>query len=266
MGLFVGDFYSKSLQMTTQIKVIFPDVSNDVTPVRDGEPDVLYLLHGLGANSGEWTRFSKIEYYAKKYNFIVIMPEVQRSFYCDAAYGPKFFTYVADELPAICSRWFRLTGRREKTFIAGESMGGYGAVKVGLRRPERFAAIASLSGVLDYKHLARQVMDGNWPDMSPRELQAIHGPSGLPGTEDDVLTLVREMASKPERPGLIQLCGTEDFLYDDNQTFRRTAEEAGYGHIYREGPGDHEWPYWDKAVQHAFQFFCALSLDDTPIY
>lgn len=80
MGLFTGNFYSKNLRMTTQINVIFPDVSNDVTPLYEGTPKVLYLLHGLSGNSAEWTRFSKIEYYAKKYNFIIIMPEVQRSF------------------------------------------------------------------------------------------------------------------------------------------------------------------------------------------
>ena len=76
MGLFTGNFYSKNLRMTTQINVIFPDVSNDVTPLYEGTPKVLYLLHGLSGNSDEWTRFSKIEYYAKKYNFIIIMPEV----------------------------------------------------------------------------------------------------------------------------------------------------------------------------------------------
>lgn len=74
MGLFTGNFYSKNLRMTTQINVIFPDVSNDVTPLYEGTPKVLYLLHGLSGNSDEWTRFSKIEYYAKKYNFIIIMP------------------------------------------------------------------------------------------------------------------------------------------------------------------------------------------------
>ena len=68
MGLFTGNFYSKNLRMTTQINVIFPDVSNDVTPLYEGTPKVLYLLHGLSGNSDEWTRFSKIEYYEKKYN------------------------------------------------------------------------------------------------------------------------------------------------------------------------------------------------------
>lgn len=266
MGRFEGDFYSEQLGFTTRLNVIFPETSNDVTPVRFGEPKVLYLLHGLAGSSGEWTRFSKIEYYAKKYNFIMIMPEVQRSFYCDVPGGPAYFTYVTEELPAICTRWFRLDSARENTYIAGESMGGYGAFKAALRHPERYAAAASLSGVLDYHELARQVMVGTWPDMRPEELQAIHGPSGLPGEEDDLLTLVERAVACPHRAATIQLCGTEDFLYEGNQRFRRTAEGAGYALTYREAPGDHEWPYWDKAIQYALQFFCGLDLETTPIY
>lgn len=266
MGLFSGDFYSESLRMTTHLHVIFPEMSNDVTPVIGGEPRVLYLLHGLAANSGEWTRFSKIEYYAKKYNFIIVMPEVQRSFYSDARFGPRYFAYVSEELPEICARWFRMNTARENTFIAGESMGGYGAARVGLSCPERFGGIACLSGVLDFPSFARRVMAGQWPDMGPEELQGLFGPEGIPGEQCDVIRLVREEAKDPNRPKLIQLCGTEDFLYGDNQTFRRAAEEAGYGHTYREGPGDHEWPYWDKAIQYAFQFFCGLDPETTPLY
>lgn len=266
MGLFTGDFYSESLAMTTQLRVIFPELSNDVTPVFGGEPMVLYLLHGLSANSGEWTRFSKIEYYAKKYNFIIVMPEVQRSFYCDSISGPRYFTYIADELPKICEKWFRFDSSRKNTFIAGESMGGYGAVKVGLRRPERFSGIASLSGVLNYPRLARQVMSGQWPDLLPQELRALHGAAGLPSGDEDVISLVCQQAGNPQRPRLIQLCGTSDFLYEDNQTFRRAAEKAGYGHMYLEAPGDHEWPYWDKAIQYAFQFFRNMDMKTTPIY
>ena len=266
MGIFSGNFYSESLMQTCRIQVIFPDVSNDVTPVITGTPRVLYLLHGLGGNCEEWTRFSKIEYYAKKYNFIIIMPEVQRSFYCDTACGPKYYTFIADELPAICSRWFRLDTTRENTFIAGESMGGYGALKVALRRPDRFSAAASLSGALDYSALCCKVLSGEWTDFLPQELRGIHGNVGLPEKKDDLLDLVRHAANSSRKPRIIQLCGTEDFLYEDNQTFRNAAETAGYGITYLEGPGDHEWPYWDKAIQHAFQFFCGLDLHTTPIY
>lgn len=217
MGLFTGNFYSKNLRMTTQINVIFPDVSNDVTPLYEGTPKVLYLLHGLSGNSDEWTRFSKIEYYAKKYNFIIIMPEVQRSFYTTGKVGIDYFHYVADELPAICGKWFHLDQRRENTFIAGESMGGYGAVKIALNRPGRYEAVASLSGVLDYVGFTEMVLAGNWEDMSPQEIQSFHGEAGKPEEWENPLFLVEKLAKDENRPRLIQFCGTEDFLYENNQ-------------------------------------------------
>ncbi|CDA15447.1 S-formylglutathione hydrolase yeiG [uncultured Clostridium sp.] len=266
MGLFTGNFYSKNLRMTTRINVIFPDVSNDVTPLYEGTPKVLYLLHGLSGNSDEWTRFSKIEYYAKKYNFIIIMPEVQRSFYTTGKVGIDYFHYVADELPAICGKWFHLDQRRENTFIAGESMGGYGAVKIALNRPEKYEAVASLSGVLDYVGFTEMVLAGNWEDMSPQEIQSFHGEAGKPEEWENPLFLVEKLAKDENRPRLIQFCGTEDFLYENNQKFRKVAESNGYGHVYMEGPGDHEWPYWDKMIQRAIQFFLNLDLQTTKLY
>ena len=86
------------------------------------------------------------------------MPEVQRSFYTTGKVGIDYFHYVADELPAICGKWFHLDQRRENTFIAGESMGGYGAVKIALNRPGRYEAVASLSGVLDYVGFTEMVL------------------------------------------------------------------------------------------------------------
>lgn len=266
MGLFQGNFYAHSLKLTTRLQIILPEPSNDVTPIFSGTPKVLYLLHGLGGNCEEWTRFSKIEYYAKKYNFIIIMPEVQRSFYCDTAYGHNYFTYVADELPSICARWFRINSARENTFIAGESMGGYGAVKVGLSRPRRYCAIASLSGVLDDVSMCQKIACGEWSEMAYQELEEIFGPGKLPNGSNGLLELLRRTAQDPCRPKLLQLCGTEDFLYEENQAFRNTAEQAGYGHTYVEAPGGHEWPYWDKAIQRAFQFFCGSDLEQTQLY
>lgn len=100
-----------------------------------------------------------------------------------------------------------------------------------------FSGIASLSGVLNYPRLARQVMSGQWPDLLPQELRALHGAAGLPSGDEDVISLACQQAGNPQRPRLIQLCGTSDFLYEDNQAFRRAAEAAGYGHMYLEAPG-----------------------------
>ena len=259
MGCFKGDFYSSALKMNTGINVIFPERSNDVDPLFEGEPRVLYLLHGLSGNEDEWVRFSKIEYYAKKYNFVIIMPRADRSFYSNTRYQIAYYDYVAVELPEICQRWFRISRDRKDTFIAGESMGGYGAVKIGLSRPEKFAGIASLSGVLDFESFSKMIRENRWEDMRSEELDCLDA-------YDTPIELGVRMAHRADRPKLIQLCGTEDFLYEDNQKFRKCLEEAGYGHTYREGPGDHEWPYWDKAIQYAFMFFCDLDPEQMRIY
>ena len=245
--------------MNTGINIIFPEQSNDVDPLFEDEPKVLYLLHGLSGNEDEWTRFSKIEYYAKKYNFIIIMPRVDRSFYCNTKYRLDYFDYIADELPEIMARWFRINTDRDSTFISGESMGGYGAVKIGLSRPDKYAGIGALSGVLDYDSFARMIRSNEWPDMTSEELDVLYD-------EDTPMKLAEKAVKLKQKPKLIQLCGAEDFLYENNQVFRKHLEKIGYEHVYREGPGEHAWPYWDKAVQYVFMFFRDLDLDNTTIY
>ena len=245
--------------MNTGVNIIFPERSNDVDPLFEDRPKVLYLLHGLSGNEDEWTRFSKIEYYGKKYNFIIIMPRVDRSFYCNTRYRINYFDYIADELPEIMSRWLRIDNDRDNTFIAGESMGGYGAVKIGLSRPERYAGIGALSGVLDYDAFAKMIVSDQWPDMAPEEIDALYD-------DDTPMKLAEKAVKLKTKPKLIQLCGTEDFLYENNQNFRKHLQKIGYEHTYREGPGEHAWPYWDKAVQYVFMFFRDLDPDKTTLY
>ena len=187
------------------------------------------------------------------------MPRVDRSFYCNTTYKLNYFDYLADELPQIIGKWFRINTARENTFISGESMGGYGAVKIGLSRPEKYAGIGALSGVLDYESFAKMIREQSWPDMEKEELDDLYD-------QDSPIKLAEKAVSLKQKPKLIQLCGTEDFLYENNRTFRRHLEKIGYEHTYREGPGEHAWPYWDKAVQYVFMFFRELDPDNTLIY
>lgn len=109
----------------------------------------LYLLHGLSDNHTAWERRSSVERYAMNAGIALIMPNVDRSFYTDMKYGRNFYTYVSEELVDYTRKVFRLSKKREDTFIAGLSMGGYGAFKIALRNSDTFSAAASLSGVLD---------------------------------------------------------------------------------------------------------------------
>lgn len=266
MGLFKGEFFSNSLHMTTSVNVIFPEESNDVTPVISDSLRVVYLLHGLGSNCNEWLRFSKIEYYAKKYNFIVIMPGVGRTFYSNMEYGLNYFDYISQELPEICKKWFNIPTKKELTFIAGESMGGYGAMKIALTHLDHFAAVATLSGVLDYKAMAQRILSGESGEVTAEELYAIHGQTKLPKDEEDLFFLLNKSSSEKVKPRVIQLCGTEDFLYMDNKKFKEEIEKLDFDYHYMEWRGDHEWPFWDVAIQKALQFFLKLDVEKTPIY
>lgn len=130
MALFAGSLYAESLGMNTGVTVSLPGERRD----RTGDMPVLYLLHGLSDDHTSWVRRTDIDRYAEEWGVAVIMPEVQRSFYCDMTNGPRYFTYIVDELPALCQRLFRVSARREDNFVAGLSMGGYGAMKAALSR------------------------------------------------------------------------------------------------------------------------------------
>lgn len=241
MAQFEGTVYSASLGMMTGIAVSLPAEGREQT---DGLP-VLYLLHGLGDNHSCWLRRTAVDRYAEEYGIAVVMPEVQRSFYCDMAHGPAYFTYIADELPQICRRLFRLSAKREDTFIAGNSMGGYGALKAALSRPQRFAAAASFSGHVDMR--GRVILDA-------AEGYAIHG--GQLQDKDDLFRLAEQAALHPDGcPRLYMACGLSDFLYEDNQKFRRHLQELDLPLSYEEWEGGHTWDFWDTAVPKALRFF-----------
>ncbi len=209
----------------------------------------VYLLHGLSDNHTAWERRSSVERYAQNSHVALIMPNVDRSFYTDMKFGRNFYTFVTQELVDYTRKVFRLSKKRDDTFVAGLSMGGYGAFKIALRESETFSAAASLSGVLDISSHAKPTGDRK----SDAYLAFGEGDT-LEGTDESVITLVKNF-SGTHKPRLYQACGTEDFLYNDNKKFREVIADKGFEHVYEEGPGAHEWNFWDKYIERAIKFF-----------
>lgn len=232
------DFFSESLGMGTSMTVLLPE--------RITEPPVLYLLHALGDDDTAPTRRTGIERYADEQGLAVVMPQVHRSFYTDEAQGNRYWTFLSGELPALVERFFRLSRRREDTYVAGFSMGGYGAFKWALRQPQRFAAAASLSGVLDIPGLVRE----GRPD-DPRFFQRIFGEAPVSGTPDDVLSFLDGSADLPR---LYACCGTEDFNYHDNLKFREACRANGVDLVSEFGQGGHDWAYWDTSIRRVLMW------------
>jgi putative tributyrin esterase len=239
------DFFSDVLGLSTSMTVLLPQQTTSQIGLAGraaDEPPALYLLHGLSDDDTIWLRRTSIERYAAPLGLAVVMPQVHRSFYTDEAHGNRYWTFLSEELPVIVHSFFRLSRRREDTFVAGLSMGGYGAMRWALRDPGRFGAAASLSGALD---LAGR-RDGGHLDAGVADL--VFGDRPVAGSDDDLLTLVRQ-ADSASLPALYVGCGTEDFLYDDNVRFTRVCDEQGVATSVHFGPGEHDWAYWDTSIQ-----------------
>lgn len=245
MALIQCELFSNSLGMHTSISVIIPEKFRDT--IREGGFPVLYLLHGLSDDSTAWCRNTSIERYAEARGIIVVMPWAGKSFYTDMKFGDKVFTYISEELPKFCEKIFPISSKREDKFVAGLSMGGYGAFKLALSRPESYAAAASLSGALDIAHLMNRENVNICNDVP----DSIYGENVFPlPDQDDLFVLIDNLVkSKVTLPKLFMICGTEDFLYEDNLRFAKHIEKLSVDAKIRWEPGTHEWGFWDKYIQ-----------------
>jgi putative tributyrin esterase len=242
------DFFSDSLSLSTSMTVLLPQRTTTqigmTGATTDGPPPVLYLLHGLSDDDTIWLRRTSIERYVAPLGLAVVMPQVHRSFYSDEHYGGAYWTFLSEELPHLVGSWFAVSQRREDTFVAGLSMGGYGALKWALRQPERFAAAASLSGAVDVAGLRT----GRVRPEDPRLFDRVFGDRSAAAGPDDLRWLL-DQADPAALPGLYLCCGTEDELIDDNRAFADRASGAGIAITSDFGPGAHDWAYWDTTIQ-----------------
>lgn len=219
----------------------------------------LFLFHGLSDDYSIWCRRTSIERYVEAFRVAVIMPDGGRSFYTDARNGFPYWSFISDELPQIAENMFPISLRREDCFAAGLSMGGYGALKLGLRCPERFAAVAGLSPVVDIESRFNSPDSASWLP----ELRNIFGsPEAAAASDDDLFTLAEKAKkSGPPLPRMLSICGSEDFMIDDNRKFNSTMKllHPDKFHCY-EYPGSHNWAFWDQHIQQALKFFFADQL------
>ena len=254
------NFFSETLGMLSSMYVLLPGrLRADMHQKRRKKLRTLYLLHGHSDDHTAWQRFTSIERYAEGLNLVVVMPAVHLSFYNDMAYGGKYWQFISEEVPALVRDIFSLPADRRDNFVAGLSMGGYGAYKLALTHPDRFAAAASLSGALDIRAVVDPENPRNYPAWL-EEMRTVFGDlNKVPGSKNDLFTLARKVSRSSVRPRLYQCCGTEDQLYEDNIRFREMARRLPLDLTYEEGPGEHNWAYWDRMIQRVLQWMFVKS-------
>jgi S-formylglutathione hydrolase FrmB len=163
------------------------------------------------------------------------------------AEGPNYWDHISEEIPRVARSFFPLSDAREDNFVAGLSMGGYGAFKLGFLCPEKFCAAASLSGALDI----------DWLNTArPGEARRIFGETAsFAGSPHDPVRMLDDLCrSDRPKPKLFQCCGTEDFLYNANQRFRSAAAAKAIDFTYAEQPGMHCWEFWDHTIQDVLRW------------
>lgn len=243
-------YRSAVLRRNTEINVILPTPEEEGAPIPREVP-VLYLLHGLHGDASSWLRFSNVERYAQEAGIAVVMPGVGNSFYQDMVHGERFFTYMTQELPTFIQGLFPVSKKREDTFIAGLSMGGYGAWFLGLRCPELYSAAASLSGAVD---MGFRVSIPPIPTGAPMPffIEDCFGDiTQVAGSDRDIIALYEKNAGRFSLPRLYQSCGTRDYLYSMNRRTYKKLTELGAAITWREAPGmEHEWDFWDSEIRY----------------
>lgn len=248
---------SQALGTKTNVTVILPTPSPFELEQRLGERfyedgrkyQVLYLYHGTHGDSWDWLRFSRIESYAQQRRLAVVMPEVLNSSFHNIPNSYAYYDYVSQELPRIINWTFPISRRRENTFVAGLSMGGSGAFKVGMANPETFGAVASLSGGFQ---LAERIE----ADRTCLHAAAFGPEERLTGTVEDPYWLARELVERgTDYPRLYLCCGTEDALcYASNVEFRSYLDKIGFDYTYHEQPGGHDWDFWDSEIRRVLDW------------
>lgn len=210
---------------------------------------VLYLLHGLGGSYTDWTTRSNVAEYSRTLPLIIVMPDGGNQWYTNAADGSaRFEDYMTTDLPADVVAKYRTINSRYGRAIAGLSMGGYGALKLALKRPAAFAMVGSFSGALEATRDG--VLERLIGAAEAERMRTIFGPAGgKTRAENDVFSLAA--ALKPAAAPYIYIdCGIADnALIDANREIVAALHKAGAAYEYHEVAGAHTWDYWDRRIR-----------------
>lgn len=248
-------FESKMVGKLLPYNVLLP-VDYNQRAARTKRYPVLYLLHGLIGHYTNWLEHTHLANYARSYELIIIMPEGNNGWYTDSATVPtdKYESYILEEIIPDVQRRFRTIDTREGRAIAGLSMGGYGALKFGVKYPQTFAFAGSMSGALGGASWTEADLRGF--ELIWRTLLPAFGPQDSPTrAANDVNKLYREVPAShiAALPYVYLDCGTEDPLLSSSRSLAAILLERKIPHEYRQLPGKHNWEYWDAQVQEVLR-------------
>lgn len=238
-------FESKYLGYKTKFNVISPTTSTLNEPLK-----VLYLLHGAYGDENDWLNNSNIIQLADEYNLLIVLPRGENRYYTNSLNGPQYESYIACELKYFIENTYPVSPNREDTFIAGLSMGGYGALNIAFNNLDKYSIVGCFSGVVDIAEVAPN------RDNSIFRFDLTFGDiTKLKNSKHDLFKLSKNIieSNKPNINTFIT-CGADDHLYEDNIRFIKHLDKIGYKYTYIELSGVHNWDFWKKSIVNFLEF------------
>lgn len=256
-----ADYYSNCLRKFVSFTAVIP---NDVPQAMKG-PDTpttdkfktLYLLHGYSGYCNDWLLGSRVQEYAMRHNMAVIMPSGDNSFYVDDQAGMKYSEFIGKELVEYTRSFLPLSTKWEDTLIGGFSMGGYGAIRNGLKYSDTFGSIIALSSALIIDMLAETHGEMQGAPEGKAYYVSIFGDlDHLLGSENDpkALALNLKKSGKP-MPRIYMACGSEDFGIKNNRDYYDFLIAHQIDVTFEEGPGIHNWDFWNPHIESALNWY-----------
>ena len=254
MALIQFTYVSNVLLRSVPVQVILPvdklSPEGEYLPLKKYK--TLYLLNGLWGSHVDWVSGTRIQRWAEERDLAVVMPAGENSFYVDRpGFHMDYGKWIGQELVQITRRMFPLSDKREDTFIGGLSMGGFGAMRNGLRYADTFGQIVSLSPALHFFEGEAEPFASFLCKDPQSEWEKVKNSDVNPRW------LVENFTG--EKPGIYLACGREDDLFPFSQLFHEVLTKAGFEHHYVEDEGNHDWDYWDRHIKLALQW---LPLDE----
>lgn len=252
------EFHAETIMQHANFAFVLPNDVNmeEVFEPRHYErpPKSLILLHGLTGTDTDWLFGGVAQELAVQFNLAVFMPTAGNFFYLDRGYpGGNYGSFVGQELPAYIRRTFGFCESREDTIIGGLSMGGYGALHTALAWPESFSACIALSAALRLREFAAQEDTSIMPAAMIRDV--FGDPAEvLTSDKNPEVQYVKASGTGCEMPRIYLACGTEDELLDSNRSFASFLRQREADHCYEEGPGAHNWRFWNEYIVHGLDW------------
>lgn len=246
---------SQSLMRTVPVNVILP--SDKITfpgmPKREDKPfKTLYLLHGVLGSSIDWVNGSRIQRFAEENDLAVVMPSGDNAFYVDQPKSNNMYgEFIGKELVELTRKMFPLSHKREDTFIGGLSMGGYGAIRNGLKYSDTFGYVVALSSALLIDTMKDRTNDTMFFVESRDYAESCFGDlSTIEESDKNPKWLVKQLIAKGAKlPEFYMACGQDDSLLPNNQDFADFLKANNVPVTFEIGPGSHEWDFWDTYIK-----------------